>query len=82
MITAKHLKEIGAHLAESAKRDDGKLFVMQWEDEWQIHLEKEDEPLKIFKTNRAAVRNALNYLKTGVGKRIVIANNRGQISYL
>ena len=82
MITKDNLKDIGIQLSESSKRDDGKLFVMQWGNEWQLHLEKNDVALDVFKTKKAALRNAMSYLSKGVGKKIVIANKQGHISYV
>ena len=81
-MISKETEEIGASLAQSAKRDDGKLFVMQWGDEWQLHLEKKDDPLKTFKTKTAAIRNARQYLNDGIAKKVVIANKKGDLSYL
>lgn len=81
-VITEEMKEVGALLSESAKRDDGKLFVMQWGNEWQLHLEKQDEPLNVFKTKRAAILNARKYLNQGIAKIIVLANKRGDISYL
>jgi len=76
------MKQIGAQLNASAKNDDGKIFVMQWLDEWQIHLEKTNDPVNIYTTKAAALNDARSYIAQGMAKKIVIANKKGELSYL